>query len=338
MRYQNPSRLFLPAFFCLWLGSCAEPIAPLQLAGATMGTQYHLSWLESAGGPGAEQVASGVEKILEDINASMSTYREDSRISEFNRAPIAEWVEVDADFYAVFAIARQVSEASDGAYDVSVQPLVNLWGFGPELTSGIPSDAAIDAAMAQLGQAEIEMNGQLSALRKHRAVQLDFSSVAKGYAVDRLANWMTALGIENYLVEVGGELRVSGHSPRGDNWLIAIEKPEAGPRDMLATLSISNVAVATSGDYRNFFEIDGIHYSHTIDPRTGRPVRHELVSVTVVHKSAAAADAWATALTVLGPDKALAAATREQLAVYLVSRAGDGYRIEKTPAMQQWLQ
>lgn len=299
-----------------------------------MGTSYHITWIDGAA---PAEVSAAVETILESVNASMSTYRPQSEISRFNRQPVNEWIEVSDDFYRVFEMSRGVSRASAGAYDVTIAPLVNLWGFGPEASTELPAPELITAGLSQVGEARIEIDERGTALRKRAPVQLDFSSIAKGYGVDRVVDWMDGRGMSNYLVEIGGEIRVKGQSPRGGPWRIAVEKPDPMVRESTATLELSQGAVATSGDYRNYFEHDGIRYSHSIDPRTGWPVRHQLVSVTVVHESAALADAWATALTVLGAEAALRTAREQGLAVYLISRDGDAFSVKKTPEIDALL-
>ena len=321
------------------LHACSEPPPgdTLRLTGATMGTRYNITWLDAEGQPAPEAIHSGVEEVLKRINGSMSTWREDALITRLNSAPAGEWMTVDEEFAAVFAMAREVSEATGGAYDVTVGPLVDLWGFGPRMGDEVPSDEAIAESMSRVGQAQIEFDEAVPALRKPADMSLDFSSIAKGFGVDQIAAYLETQGIDRYLVEIGGEIRVKGMSPRGDFWRIAIEKPVAGPRDVQRAVTLIDTAIATSGDYRNYFEADGVRYSHTIDPRTGAPVRHELVSVTVVHPSAAMADAWATALTVLGPEQALFTALQQQLAVYLISRDGDAFKAQSTPEMDQLL-
>jgi thiamine biosynthesis lipoprotein len=322
----------------LALSACGEQRGEaVQLAGATMGTRYHITWLEAPGQPTAEEVHLGVEALLEAVNASMSTYREDSEISRFNRADPDAWFPVSADFAAVFAMARAVSQASGGAYDVTVAPLVDLWGFGPDMGSEIPPPDTVAAAMAMVGESRLEFDGQRRALRKPANMGLDFSSIAKGYCVDKLADWLQAQGMRDYLVEIGGEIRVAGLNPHGRQWRVAVEKPEPMQREVMSAVTLTDAAIATSGDYRNFFEVEGVRYSHTIDPRTGAPVQHELVSVTVVHPSAALADAWATALTVLGPEQAKAVALREDLAVYMIQRDGGDFSATHTPAMEPLL-
>jgi thiamine biosynthesis lipoprotein len=238
----------------------------------------------------------------------------------------------------VFAAAREIASASDGAYDVTVAPLVNAWGFGPQVGAVIPPLDVLEEALGRVGEQAVELDYEQLRMRKQRLLELDFSSIAKGYAVDVVANWLTARGIEHFMVEIGGELRLAGSSPRGTPWRIAVEQPEASRREIATTLELGAGSMATSGDYRNFFEVDGVRYSHAIDARTGWPVRHELVSVTVVHQSAMIADAWATALIVLGREQALRAALDNHLAVYLISRSDAGFIEEKSAAMAPYLQ
>jgi thiamine biosynthesis lipoprotein len=333
----------LLAFLLVSLNACSRAPQPVVLEGASMGTRYHITLTQALPDLTTQEVNAGVSEVLEAVENSMSTWREESEISRFNRTPAGVWLGVSPGFMEVFLLAREVAGGSEGAYDVSVAPLVKLWGFGPGGTDAIPAQSAIDRAMEAVGEHYVEVDLQGSKLRKQRPLTLDFSSIAKGYAVDQLASWLAQEGGENFMVEVGGEIRVRGRSPRGSHWRIAIERPQPLARDAAAILQISDRAVATSGDYRNFFEVDGVRYSHSIDPRSGRPVRHGLVSVTVVHDTTALADAWATALTVLGRDRALEIALREDLAVYLISRDGSAHdstelRVDKTPAIEPFLQ
>ncbi len=341
-RRWSPASLFLGAALVL-LSACAEPPPDtLRLTGATMGTRYNITWMSGRDQPTPEAVHVGVEAVLEAVNASMSTWREDSEISAFNAAPVDQWFPVSREFADVFEMARAVSDASLGAYDVTVAPLVDLWGFGAagaglNTTDTVPTDEAIAEALARVGQQRLEFDRARPALRKPATMSVDFSSIAKGHGVDRVAGWLEQQGISRYLVEIGGEIRVAGLNPRNEPWRIAVERPLSGERAAQVAVTLHEAAVATSGDYRNFFEVEGVRYSHTIDPRTGAPVRHDLVSVTVIHESAAMADAWATALTVLGTERALATALSEELAVYLISRDGDGFMASSTPAMDPLL-
>lgn len=338
-RRRAPASLFLGVVLAM-LSACAEPPPEtLRLTGATMGTRYNITWLSGSDQPTPEAVHLGVEAVLEDVNASMSTWRDDSEITRFNNGPAEEWFDLSQDFADVFEMARTVSEASAGAYDVTVAPLVDLWGFGAadlgvDITDDVPTADAIAAALASVGQQRLEFERARPALRKPvDEMSVDFSSIAKGFGVDRVADWLEEQGIDRYLVEIGGEIRVAGLNPRNEPWRIAVERPQAGERSAQVAVTLHNAAVATSGDYRNFFEVDGVRYSHTIDPRTGAPVRHDLVSVTVIHESATMADAWATALTVLGTERALETALKEELAVYLISRDGDEFTASSTRAM-----
>lgn len=303
-----------------------------------MGTTWHITFVAREGGPGSEEVQAGAEALLEAVNRSMSTYREDSEISRFNTAAPGTWVEVSADFIEVLSAALMVGNASDGAYDVTVGPLVDLWGFGPgRAITEPPAADSIRRLREQLGQDRLRMDAENRRIMKVGDLALDFSSIAKGYAVDRIADWMVQQGMDRFMVEIGGEMRLAGMSARGDPWRIAIEQPDSTGRSVARAISLTDAAVATSGDYRNFFEKDGRRYSHTIDPRTGYPVTHELVSVTVVHPSAMLADAWATALTVLGPEAGMSVARARGLAVYCITREGRDFRSSHTPAFEPYL-
>ncbi len=340
----SPEWLFCLRLLSLWavlalLVACGPQASVSRLQGATMGTTWHATLVSQVGAKLDEAaLTAGIELQLEAVNASMSTYRQDSTISRFNQSPPGEWFALDEDFVKVLAAALAIGEQSRGAYDVTVGPLVNLWGFGPQgPAEGAPPAAEIAAMVAQVGQDKLDFDPAGKRLRKRGELYLDFSSIAKGYAVDRIADWLEEQGVHDYLVEVGGELRVAGKSPRGDDWRVAIEQPDSQRFAVAGTVSPRNAAVATSGDYRNYFELDGKRYSHSIDPRTGYPVTHELVSVTVVHASTALADGWATALTVLGPSDAWSVALEQGLAVYLIQRSGDSFESRYTPAFAAYL-
>lgn len=326
----------------LALGGCGrERTQPVELSGSTMGTTWHVTYTAAEGAlvqPDPGVVRADLQALLDEVNASMSTYRADSEIMRLNRSPENTWVEVSAAFLEVLEAALEVGEASGGAYDVSVGPLVDLWGFGPgERRESVPGDGEIAAALERVGQQSLQVDAEGGRVRKQRPLELDFSSIAKGYAVDRLAQYLRGQQIRDFMVEVGGELRLSGLSPRGDAWRIAIEQPNLGRREPARALALSDIAMATSGDYRNFFEVDGQRYAHTIDPRSGRAVVHDLVSVTVLAETAMQADAWATALLVLGADQALALASQRSLAVYLMQREGDAFTARHSAAFAPYL-
>jgi len=321
------------------LGGCARLEAPVRLGGATMGTTWSVTYVAGSSGAEPAQLQRDIEERLAAVNASMSTYDPDSAISRFNAWPVGEPFRPDAAFVEVLETALTIGGQTGGAYDVTVGPLVELWGFGPSTRgyrTDVPDRTKVEAARRLVGQSGLSLDDE-GALRKHSALALDFSSLAKGYAVDQIAALLQLQGVRRYLVEVGGEMALSGLSPRGNPWQIAIEQPETGERSVAAALSVSDIAIATSGDYRNYFVYEGKRYSHTIDPRTGYPVDHELVSVTVLHASAMVADAWATALTVLGLEQAMALAQEYALAVYCIAQRNGKFVHRYTAAMQPYL-
>ncbi len=335
----HPTRwLFFSLLWLVALVGCADPGAYVRLSGSTMGTSYSVVY---AGHPQIDPDALQLvlDGRLDAINDAMSTYRQGSEIAQFNRLPQGATLAVSGDFVAVLSAALDVGERTAGSYDVTVGPLVELWGFGPGAqVLEPPPEQAIAEALGAIGQQYLHFNSRSGLLGKTRDIRLDFSSIAKGYGVDALAVELEARGVFDYMVEIGGELRVSGKSPRGDAWRVAVEKPVPGLREIAATLEVTNIALATSGDYRNYFEHEGVRYSHTVDPRTGRPVVHDLASVTVLHQSAMLADAWATALTALGAEKAMRLARRESLAVYLIRRYDQEYKAVHSPAFAPYLE
>jgi FAD:protein FMN transferase len=338
-RLISHSREWLFCFLLMLpISGCDREIAPSQLVGTSMGTTWHVSYIAPKSGPDAERLQRGIEEQLERVNGSMSTYRSDSEISRFNASDTQTWFRVSGEFFHVLTTALAVGEKSGGAYDVTVAPLVNLWGFGPDGIRDTPPGAdAIAEMRARVGQQNLRLDTNKPGVMKLSELSLDFSSLAKGYGVDRVAQWLQEQGVVRYVVEVGGEMRLSGLSGRGDPWRIAIEKPDSSGRSVAVMLNLTDVAVATSGDYRNYFEANGRHYSHIIDPRTGYPVAHDLVSVTVVHANCMIADAWATALTVLGPERAMAVAQEQGLAVYFIRRVNGSYIHSHTPLFSAYL-
>lgn len=331
-----------PAFvlvaFVSLLAGCERHPKPIQLSGGVYGTGWHLTYIPDINTPPPEQVQASLEAAFDIVNVGMNSYDPESTISRFNRAPSGEVVEVDWDFAYVFNEARRITELTDGAYDVTVTPLLALWGFGPEGPESFPEQSAIDQALGMVGLEHLEWSPATRELSKLTpGVSLELSSIAKGYGVDLGADALDELGIDNFMLDVGGEIQLRGMSPRGDAWRIAIERPEAGDRRVQTAIALSNTGVATSGDYRNYFERAGKRYSHLIDPRTGYPIAHDLVSVTVVHGSTAVADAWATALCVVGAEKALALAEERHLAIYTIRRDGDELIAQWSEAFEPYL-
>jgi len=307
----------------------------LALRGSTMGTSYSVQIVEPHADLDRDALAEDINARLADINKLMSTYRPGSELSRFNNSNATSWFLVSPQLVAVVETAQAVSEASAGAFDVTVGPLVNLWGFGPTpRAEDIPSAGDIQAARARVGWQQLEVQAQPPALRKSRPdVYVDLSAIAKGYAVDQLAGLLESQGVGDYLVEIGGELRGRGVNGRGEPWRIAIERPDASRRAAFRVVALRDMGMATSGDYRNFVEIGGQRYSHTIDPATGWPVGHRLASVTVLAEDCMQADAWATALLVLGPERGLELAEQLGLAALFIEHAQDGS--ERDPFVTQ---
>ena len=296
----------------------------VSFSGPTMGTTYTVKFYTNENMGSSWQYKDDVDAVLLRINELMSTYDPQSELSRFNKSAINTEMKVSSDLAYVIDQALMISNMSNGEYDVTVGPLVNLWGFGPgKKVDVLPSDDEIARAQQKIGFAAIRLNGQ--ALTKEKDIYIDLSSIAKGYGVDQVAKKLEQFGIMSYLVEVGGEILSKGVKPDGEPWRVAIESPNGGHSVVQKVVSLADVAIATSGDYRNYFERNGIRYSHTINPKTGKPITHRLVSVTVIAKNTTLADGFATAITVLGPEKGLAFAEENGLAVYMLVKENLGF-------------
>lgn len=305
--------------------SFSEPTEVRTLFGYSMGTSYSIKLVATQSE--ADRLGADIRASLDDVDNAMSTYLPRSELSRVNNAPVGEWVPVSAMTYDVVEMALAVAETTDGAFDPTVGPLVDLWGFGPKpRTDQVPDEAAIAEQLARVGWQAIELRKEGLQIRKTQPRQLDLSAIAKGYAVDRVADRIEAAGFTDYLVEVGGELRFSGTKPGGLAWRVAIETPDSGERSVYRILEVAQGAMATSGDYRNYFEQDGVRYSHTLDPATGYPISHDLVSVSVITDSSALADAYATAFMVMGTEAAIELSNELDLSVYLLRKTDPGFR------------
>ena len=324
----NGHALFLPLLSSIVAIGCSDDsaLSSYDLHGNTMGTTFNVTLVAPPAQADLKQQKASIQEKLEHIENIASTYRADSELSRFNANPSTEWVSVSSEFCDMIAAAQDVSDTTGGAFDITVGPLVNLWGFGPPQSEPeLPTDEEVAAAQLKVGNLKLQTDCERSMLRKSIAdVYVDLSGWAKGYAVDEVAALLDANQLANYLVEIGGELRVSGHNAEQRKFAIAVERPLQNNEMDYSIIRLSNVAIATSGDYRNFYEHDGQRYSHTIDPRTGRPVTHDLTGVTVVTSSTAYADAMATALLVLGPDDGHALAEQLDLASYFLVRTEHG--------------
>ena len=312
---------------------------PIVVTGPTMGTSYSVKLYAGADEIDSEMLETGINALLERINDQMSTYRPDSELSRFNASRELDWFPVSAETARVVHEALGMSNLSGGAFDVTVGPLVNLWGFGPERKdAGLPTAQAIVATMDRVGYRKLAARSSPPALRKQRPdVYVDLSAIAKGFAVDEVAGLLDEHRITSYLVEIGGELRARGVKPDGSPWKVAIERPAPGQRSIQTVVALGDVAIATSGDYRNFLVKGGKHYSHTIDPRTGKPVTHALASVSVIRPTAMPADALATAIMVMGPEAGFRLAVSEKIAAQLVVKSAEGFEARATPEFQRYL-
>ncbi len=297
-----------------------------------MGTYYRVSVAALPGGMGEEGLKVEIEGILGEVNGQMSTYIPDSELSRFNSSESNEWFSVSEDTAEVVKRGIEVYEISEGAFDITVGPLVNLWGFGPQgRREDLPGEGEIEAAMERTGSVHLEVRFSPPALKKRIPdLYVDLSAIAKGFAVDRLAELLELQGVADFLVDIGGEMRAKGMKKEGLAWRIGIESPVAGAKALQKIVELNNSAMATSGDYRSYYEVDGVRYSHEIDPRTGRPVTHSLVSVTVVDATCMDADGWATALLILGPKEGYARAERQDLAAFFVVKGEDGFEERMT--------
>jgi thiamine biosynthesis lipoprotein len=317
--------LLLPIFLCV---ACSDSklLPSYDLAGNTMGTSFNITLVDPPPELDLDQLDTAIREILENVENIASTYRDDSELSRFNVDPSTEWIRVNPEFCRMVSAANDISLMTQGAFDITVGPLVNLWGFGPgHPENEIPTDEEIAAAKMQVGFEALKTDCDHNLMRKSSAdVYVDLSGWAKGYAVDQVANLLDARKLTDYLVEIGGELKIRGHNAQQQKFSIAIEKPLPNNEMAYTLLRLSDVSVATSGDYRNYFEHEGRRYSHSIDPRTGHPVSDELAGVTVVSTNTAYADAMATAFLVLGFEDGLALAEKRRIAAYFLLRTDNG--------------
>jgi thiamine biosynthesis lipoprotein len=309
----------------------------IRLSGSTMGTVYHVTIVDLPFAIKQTQLEREVAQILNKVDRQMSTYKVDSELSLFNQAAVGVAVTVSADTRAVVEQAITLAELSGGSFNPAIAPLVNLWGFGPTAQQdSIPSLGQITEALQSVDYLAVQIIA--NSLTKLAPVTLDLSAIAKGFGVDKVADYLLAQGVANFLVEVGGEIRVGGLSPRKTPWRVGIESPGKDYGIAYNAISVSNAAVATSGDYRNYYEQDGKRYSHTIDPKTGYPIEHNLASVTVVADSGALADGLATAINVMGTDEGLAFSELNSLAVFMIVKTETGYNAQYSSAFEPYLE
>ncbi|WBU63915.1 FAD:protein FMN transferase [Paracoccus aerodenitrificans] len=322
----------------LALAACKANAAVVETSGTTMGTVYNVTAIDPDGKVSQQALRSAIDASLAEVNAQMSNWDAGSEISRFNAQP-AGTMPVSEGLGRVMSAAQDVHLASEGQFDVAIGPLIDCWGFGAGVARhNAPSDAEIAAALEVSGQ-ERTLSLQPGGLTKSTdRAGVYLSGIGKGYGVDRVAAAVESLGLTDYMIEIGGDLYTSGRNAQGMSWRIGIETPDAVGRSVLKVVSASNMGMATSGDYRNYFEQDGVRYSHLIDPQNGRPITHRTASASVMAENAMLADAWATAMLILGRERGLEIAQRNNLAVLFVERNSSGskpFTITQSPRFSE---
>ncbi|CAN7385139.1 FAD:protein FMN transferase [Pseudomonas sp. ATCC 43928] len=316
------------------LSGCGNGDSLERFDGPTMGSSYSIQYVRHAGLPAPAEVRVQVEKILSDVDRQMSTYRSDSDIERFNNLPANHCQTMPAPILELVRVGERLSLQSDGSYDLTVEPLLNLWGFGPQAREEkVPSAEALAEVQQRVGHNHLRIEGDQ--LCKDAAVEVDFNSIAAGYAVDTIAAELEALGIHDYLAEATGELKAVGKKLDGSPWRIALEEPRDDQQVAERIIAVDGYGVSTSGDYRNYFEQGGRRFSHTFDARTGTPVLHTLASVTVIHPSALMADGLSTLLLILGPERGWDYAQTHDIAAFFVIRADTGFVTRTNQAFER---
>ncbi|MCH4899651.1 FAD:protein FMN transferase [Pseudomonas sp. B707] len=317
-----------------FLSGCGNGDSLETFGGPTMGSTYSIKYVRHAHLPAPQEVRVEVEKILADVDRQMSTYRADSDISRFNALPADRCQIMPAPILELIRVGEQLSQQSEGSYDLTVEPLMNLWGFGPQgREEKVPDTSALAEVRQRVGHQHLYIDGDR--LCKDAAVEVDFNSIAAGYAVDTIAARLEALGIHDYLAEATGELKASGKKLDGSPWRIALEEPRDDQQVAERVINVDGYGLSTSGDYRNYFQQGGRRYSHTFDARTGAPVLHDLASVTVIHPSALMADGLSTLLLILGPERAWDYAEKHDIGAFFVIRADTGFVTRTSHAFER---
>ena len=319
---------------CILLSACEQPAKqpkyPLHYSDTIFGTSFTIKASFLAESMTVDDLKLKIRQRLDALDGQMSTYKKDSELSQLNVNTSTDWLAVSAGLYHVLKQANDISIMSAGAFDITVGPLVNLWGFGPDpMTFVAPDQSVIDQQLQKIGYQKIQFDDENQKIKKiSPELYMDLSAIAKGYAVDQVGLLLESEGILNYMVEIGGELRLKGFNIKHKPWRIAVEKPASEQRAIQKVLPLSDVSLATSGDYRNFFEVEGLRFSHTIDPRSGKPITHQLASVTILSETTMEADALATALMVLGEAEGSKMAERENIAALFIIKTEGGF-VEK---------
>jgi len=341
MSFNAATARLLGLILLVLLASCSDAppeTSPTRIQGEAFGTFYQVSVANDLADEQKDTLRSQLEDELDRVDRQMSTYREDSDLNRLNSAETGEWVTLPDPVIQLLARSRTISQATDGAFDITVGGLVNLWSFGPEARPREkPSEEALQQRLDQVGFQQLNVDQDAGRARRLSDIYVDLSAIAKGHAVDRLATLLEEGGYKAYLVNIGGDLLARGHKRSGEPWRIGIELPRDGEQVARHALPLVNMSLATSGNYRNYFEADGKRYSHTIDPRDGRPVQHRLASASVFHPENTMADALATAFMVMGTEESLAHARKNEIPVLLIERKQGGFRTRISPALNNLL-
>ena len=325
--------LFVVALFAVQVTRRPAALNEYELKGTTMGTYWTAKIITGTLSPTLPQELTAE---LDIISQKMSTYIPDSEISRFNQSRKTTPYPIADDFLSVVRSAQYISKHSQGAFDISIRPLVNLWGFGANSSDTPPADEDIALALHKIGYEKLIL-GDTYLQKKEPDLEIDLSAIAKGYGVDQLARQLKKKGLNHFMIDIGGEIHTQGHNLSKKPWRIGIDRPDAVRGQLAEQVQLSNMSIATSGDYRNYYERDGKRISHTIDARTGQPITHNLASISVIHNSTMMADGWATALNVLGPKQALQIAKEQNLAIMMILREpNNNFVIQYSDAFQQY--
>jgi len=332
--------LLITILICL-LGGCFKQTPEKQITfnGRTMGTTYSIKLYPINSEINIDQLQGKITQVLSQVDRTMSTYKSRSDISQFNQLKSTRWIDFPVELVNVISEAQRISRLTNGTLDITVGALVELWGFGKiTQTETIPNSSDIDNLLRILGFENIDIHPTRNQIKKrHPDISIDLSAIAKGYGVDKVAELLEKEGIHDYLVEIGGEISVRGLKNKTSPWILAVEKPSTKMRSIHQKLILTDQGMATSGNYRNYFEKEGKRYSHIINPKTGRPITHSTASVSVIHSSCMTADAWATGLLAMGYEKGYQLAEQKKLAVYFIYRNGDQFINLATTAFKQYL-
>lgn len=333
-------RVIMTMFLAMVSLSGCSKTEQLQISGKTMGTYYSIKLVMRSSQSDSDEIKTGIDTRLEQIAHKMSTYRSDSEITRFNDSRLVNQpFPISKETETVINEALRVAALTDNALDITAGQLVNLWGFGPVNRDKAlpPSPDEVKHRLAWTGVDKLKVShGAL--IKSVPQLALDLSSIAKGYAVDVIAEYLESIGINDYLVDIGGEVRAKGKNAQDNVWRVAIEKPSTGlEQQVQRIIELDNVSVATSGDYRNYFDAGGVHYSHTIDPKTGYPIENGIASITVITSKCITADGFSTGLGVLGPERGIEIADKLNIAVFMIIKSDDGFEERYSKAFEHYL-